>query len=328
MAHTFDNCSSLESVRFNQTNYHNMYVIEYDPLLLEYKGMLNIAFVNKYNVTTVESEAFINCPALSTVIVDGMQTNFGENVFVDCGDLTFYCYEGSDAEKYAKANGYDVVYIPTEMTDYERMIFDEDLYLENYPELKENLQLDSEELLYAHWLAEGMQNGMVVSHIIDPQYYLNANPDLKEKFGDDCRAAYDYFLSQGYKELRQNSAEYDGAAYKARYSFLADKSAEELIENYLTYGIPNGRSAKTEATLGVYGDADGDGILTAGDAAMLYQKVLNSSYQTELEKKFGTDAFVYINVDDSDNEITVSDPAMVFQKVLNGSFVMPVEKNK
>ena len=74
----------------------------------------------------------------------------------------------------------------------------------------------------------------------------------------------------------------------------------------------------------VYGDADGDGILAASDAAMVMQKVLVNTYKLPLEYK--TDNYMeFIDVD-KDGFITASDAAYILQKVLVSSFEFPAAK--
>lgn len=74
----------------------------------------------------------------------------------------------------------------------------------------------------------------------------------------------------------------------------------------------------------LYGDADGDGILTATDSAVILQKVLNNSYILPLEEKTA-DYVKYIDVNCS-GEIEATDSAIVLQKVLVNTFKMPVEQ--
>ncbi len=74
----------------------------------------------------------------------------------------------------------------------------------------------------------------------------------------------------------------------------------------------------------VYGDADGDGILAADDAAMVLQKVLVNTYKLPLEDKT-KDYMNYVDVD-RDGYITASDAAYILQKVLISSFAFPAVK--
>ncbi len=356
MHNAFENCTSLTSVRINQheDNLHGGVAYNYSPttqsIYVSWEGGLysycetTQKLYNYYN-SFIEPEAFVNCPNLTSVIIDGMDTVIEDNAFVNCGDITIYCPQGSKAEEFAKRNGYKYQNITTErfysayrekvypyryhearteilneMTELEKRIFDEEFYLYLHPELVDS-PFDSEELLYAHWLANGMQSGG--SHIFDAEYYLNANPDLKKAFGDNKEAAYRHFLSNGYKELRDSSPEYCGKAYKNRYKDLADMTSEQLINHYLSYGINEGRNAASSEITKIYGDANADRILTSADSACIMQKVLNSEYKMLLEIN-NKDYKKYIDVD-GDEKITSNDAVCVMQKVLNGSYKLPSE---
>lgn len=74
----------------------------------------------------------------------------------------------------------------------------------------------------------------------------------------------------------------------------------------------------------VYGDADGDSIVSATDSAVVLQKVLNDSYTVPLAEKTA-DYFKYIDVNCSD-KLEAADSAIILQKVLNNSFIMDCEK--
>ena len=73
----------------------------------------------------------------------------------------------------------------------------------------------------------------------------------------------------------------------------------------------------------IYGDADGNGVLTATDAAQVLQKVLNDSYETGIELK-GIDYIKYLDVN-ADSIVSASDAAYVLQKVLSSSLKFPCE---
>jgi len=74
----------------------------------------------------------------------------------------------------------------------------------------------------------------------------------------------------------------------------------------------------------IYGDADGDGILTFSDASIILQKVRMMDFKTPIENK----GYNYMVLDvTNDGELTATDAATILQKVLNNSFIMPCEKN-
>lgn len=73
----------------------------------------------------------------------------------------------------------------------------------------------------------------------------------------------------------------------------------------------------------IYGDVDKDGAITANDAALVMQYVLNSSsidgIITDKEE------FLILANVTNDTEITASQASCIYQKALNNSFIMPVE---
>lgn len=69
------------------------------------------AIVLPENLKKVCKEAFAKCTKLRAITVKGMQTTFEKDVFLDCKQkvLSFRCEAGSEAEKFAKENGYTVL---------------------------------------------------------------------------------------------------------------------------------------------------------------------------------------------------------------------------
>ena len=55
--------------------------------------------------------AFYNCTGLDEITVHSGVTVFGGEIFKDVGKLTISTESGSDAEKYAQDNGFDVAVI-------------------------------------------------------------------------------------------------------------------------------------------------------------------------------------------------------------------------
>lgn len=68
----------------------------------------------------------------------------------------------------------------------------------------------------------------------------------------------------------------------------------------------------------LYGDANGDNIVTASDASEIIQKVLDASYETKIPA-----SILDVNLD---NSITAEDASQVMQKTLNNSYLMPCER--
>ena len=77
---------------------------------------------------------------------------------------------------------------------------------------------------------------------------------------------------------------------------------------------------------GIYGDADADNILSANDASIVLQKVLDRNFKMNIEEKT-KDYMNYIDVD-KNNILTAFDAATILKKVLNKTFLMPIESDK
>ncbi len=85
--------------------------------------------------------------------------------------------------------------------------------------------------------------------------------------------------------------------------------------------------APTQAPAGnefPYGAANAENSLSASDAAMILQKVLDEKTVMPIEKKTN-DYFKYVDVD-GDKQLTASDASLVMQKVLDERVKFPVEK--
>jgi len=76
--------------------------------------------------------------------------------------------------------------------------------------------------------------------------YVNRNPDIKKKFGNDYEAAYKHFLHYGCNEKgRKLSAVYD-SKYYAKYEEFEGYSAVELLRHFISNGIYEGYRASDE----------------------------------------------------------------------------------
>ena len=74
----------------------------------------------------------------------------------------------------------------------------------------------------------------------------------------------------------------------------------------------------------IYGDANANNRLTAEDASIILQKVLDSNYKMPIENKT-SDYMKYIDVD-LDDVVCVADASLVLQKVLNKNIEIPVKQ--
>lgn len=130
-------------------------------------------------------------------------------------------------------NGYD------SETWVEKAAFDVMVYRDRNPDLAHL----SDAALKQHWLTYGIDEGRASSPVLDLQFYLNNNPDLKTAFGTNYRAAYNHFVNNGYKEGRKSSALFDGAYYTDRYPEVAASYKDEYMRHYYENGMNEGRRA-------------------------------------------------------------------------------------
>jgi beta-N-acetylglucosaminidase len=115
------------------------------------------------------------------------------------------------------------------------LIFDSEYYANKYPDLKAAFGNNKTALKF------------------NAVYYLENNSDLKAAFGNNYLAAYNHFITCGYKELRASSSEYSGCDYKNNYEDLNSLSAVGLIQHYLNFGIKEGRIARGEKPIQLTG---------------------------------------------------------------------------
>ena len=134
--------------------------------------------------------------------------------------------------------------MPTIPNNLNGWIFDKDIYKNNNRDVVSVLG-DDENVLYKHWLNNGIAEGRTASYVFDAKYYLDNNSDVKAVFGDDYKAAYNHYISGGCNEMRVASAEFNPNIYKANYSDLANLTGEQLVEHYVKNGRAEGRNATT-----------------------------------------------------------------------------------
>ena len=121
----------------------------------------------------------------------------------------------------------------------EKAAFDVMVYRDRNPDLA-GLS-DSE--LKAHWRKYGIKEGRASSTILDLGFYLGNNPDLKEAFGTNYEAAYNHFITTGYKEYRKSSALFDGYYYTQAFPEVVTAFKDEYLRHYVDHGMAEGRRA-------------------------------------------------------------------------------------
>lgn len=73
---------------------------------------LNTVVFPKCSKITIEKFAFENCSSLRTIVVLAEEISFTDNPFEDCpSDLVFICNKDSTVERFARENGYGIVYV-------------------------------------------------------------------------------------------------------------------------------------------------------------------------------------------------------------------------
>ena len=73
---------------------------------------LNTVVFPKCSKITIEKFAFENCSSLRTIVVLAEEISFTDNPFEVCpSDLVFICNKNSTVERFARENGYGIVYV-------------------------------------------------------------------------------------------------------------------------------------------------------------------------------------------------------------------------
>ncbi len=101
----FCNYTKLESVRF----YSNVKTIG----ARAFAGCINMTgIVLPRSLKKIEKEAFAGCTSLLTVKIPANVTSIASDAFAQCPKLTVYCEQDSAADRFAKAQGFPVRYMP------------------------------------------------------------------------------------------------------------------------------------------------------------------------------------------------------------------------
>lgn len=118
---------------------------------------------------------------------------------------------------------------------------------------------------------------------------------------------------------------YIPASVNEIYSNIFEGCNREALTLYVTEGSygklwarQNGFNYETTGEIN-YGDADGNGYLTATDCSYIIQKVLDNSYRTPVEEYTGSEAAQYLDIN-KDGIISAEDAAYVLQKTLDAAY--------
>ncbi len=154
------------------------------------------------------------------------------------GDIWFTRYHLSTAT-YMTIDWFALMSLTTPPETWqEKAAFDTMVYRDRNPDLAGL----TDEQLKEHWKTHGIKEGRASSPILDLQFYLNNNPDLKDAFGTDYEKIYNHFITSGYKEHRKSSALFDGRYYCDHYPEAAAKG-DEYMKYYAEHGILAGHRA-------------------------------------------------------------------------------------
>lgn len=88
-------------------------------------------------------------------------------------------------------------------------------------------------------------DGVDYSSVYNFDYYLNANADVAEAFGNDAAAVLKQFVDHGMAEGRQGSVEFNVYTYMSKYGDLQSAYGSDLMSyymHYVQYGKNEGRT--------------------------------------------------------------------------------------
>lgn len=95
-------------------------------------------------------------------------------------------------------------------------------------------------------------NGVDYSKVYDYNYYVSANPDIKNAFGTDDVAVLRHFVNNGMNEGRRASASFDVNSYRLEYGDLRaafGSNMKNYYLHYINYGKNEGRHGTGCTTL-------------------------------------------------------------------------------
>ena len=125
-------------------------------------------------------------------------------------------------------------YVPSLLT-----VYSQDFYLRNYPSYEKILTTNNSKALFKYFNTTGIKAGECASPAFDIKYYLEKNPDLKYKFGDNYTAVYNYFLTEGINNTEEFSPIFNVKFYYDNNGDLK-KDLEENRELYMDHFIKKG----------------------------------------------------------------------------------------
>ena len=141
-------------------------------------------------------------------------------------------------------------YVPSLLT-----VYSQDFYLRNYPSYEKILTTNNSKALFKYFNTTGIKAGECASPAFDIKYYLEKNPNLKEKFGYNYTAVYNYFLTDGIYNTEEFSPIFN-AEYYYKYNpdlrDILENKREIYMDHFIKYGMEEGRKSSPYFSLDAY----------------------------------------------------------------------------
>lgn len=310
----FSGCTSLKE--FNSA------FLEHD---VQNEGNPNAENI-KYYLKEIGESAFKNCTSLEKVYFNGNLEKIAPKAFENCTGLTAVTLDNSVL---VQTNAFIGC---TNLTNA-IIVGEANVAVSNDPFCSsENLSIsttdNSKAQTYVDFKNQDSNNTFTIElrefdTINNKAYiksYVTAPADvIVYKNGQVMDIANDYVIYTN--ELTFEKANADS---EKTYTFYVNGVA--VSDKYVVPEIASQTLVVTveESDNAILGDANMDGSLTAADAAVILQKILNDAYKMPIEE-YVSDYVKYVDVD-GQSGLTASDSVCVLQKVLNSAYIMPAEK--
>lgn len=247
------------------------------------------------------------------IVADAQNKKVGTTVYngVDYSSVYDYNYYISHNPDIAAAFGNDDVKALQHFVNYgmnegrsASASFDVHSYRNEYADLRNAFGHDYKKY-YEHYINHGryeqrntvgvniMQNptstlnGINYGLVYDYNYYINANRDVANAFGDDEVKALQHFVSYGENEGRSASASFDVHSYRNLYSDLRNAYGLDYSKyyiHYINYGNKEGRKATGAPEI-----ADGTTVYGGVDYSSVYNYKYYISHNADVKNAFGDD---------------------------------------
>lgn len=159
--------------------------------------------------------------------------------------------------------------------------------------------------------------GIYSEENLDAVYYSTQKNNICYRNGSEIFPRTHYSATVGFEMEFDNKI--PGEPYNENYNKYVNKFKNLENAPMCFYAgsmdVIAKRYAIIEDFYGVYGDADGDGTLTANDAAIVLQYVLDGSIPERI---------TYMCDVNGDNIITAEDSSLILKKVIDDGFIFPI----